>query len=66
MRISGVSMDMAVSSINATTPGSLSETVGVKMLAEQMDMAEVQGAAMVKMMEQSVTPELGGNIDVSV
>ena len=31
-----------------------------------MDMAEVQGAAMVKMMEQSVTPELGGNIDVSV
>ena len=66
MRISSVSMDMAVSSLNSTTPGSLSETVGVKMLAEQMDMAEVQGAAMVKMMEQSVTPELGGNIDVSV
>lgn len=66
MRISGVSMDMAVSAVNAAPQGSLSEAVGIKMLDEQMDVASEQGKSVIKMMEQSVNPELGANIDVSV
>ncbi|MBQ7564433.1 MAG: YjfB family protein [Lachnospiraceae bacterium] len=40
--------------------------VGTSLLAQQLDVFEDSGDDMVKMMEQSVTPELGGNIDVSV
>ena len=40
--------------------------VGTAMLAKSIDTAEELGDDMVKMMEQSVTPQLGGNFDVSV
>ena len=40
--------------------------VGTAMLAKSLDTAEVLGDDMVKMMENSVTPELGGNFDMSV
>ena len=40
--------------------------VGTSLLAKELHVAEDSGDDMVKMMEQSVTPELGGNIDVSV
>lgn len=39
---------------------------GVLMLGKQLDQAEVMGESMVKLMESSVTPHLGGNIDISV
>ena len=39
--------------------------VGTAMLGESLDLLKEQGAAMTKMMEQSVTPYLGGNIDIS-
>lgn len=40
--------------------------VGVIMLSKQLDLAETQGDNMVKALEQSVTPHLGQNIDISV
>lgn len=42
----------------------LSRDVGTAMLGKSLDMAEDLGAGMVKMMEASVTPELGQNIDL--
>lgn len=40
--------------------------VGVAMLSKQLDMTEDMGDSMVKAMELSVTPAIGGNFDVSV
>ncbi|MBR2274671.1 MAG: YjfB family protein [Lachnospiraceae bacterium] len=40
--------------------------VGTSLLSKQLDVFEDSGDDMVKMMERSVTPELGGSIDVSV
>ena len=40
--------------------------VGTAMLSKALDNSQDQGAAMVKMMEQSVTPEIGSNFDVKV
>lgn len=42
----------------------LSQDVGIAMLGKSLDMAEDLGSGMVKMMEASVTPELGQNIDL--
>lgn len=39
---------------------------GVIMLSKQLDTAEDMGDSMIKLMEQSVTPHLGGNIDISL
>lgn len=40
--------------------------LGVIMLSKQLDSMKEMGDSMVKALEQSVTPYLGGNIDVSV
>lgn len=40
--------------------------VGVAMLNKSLDTLDDMGEGMVKMMEASVTPELGQNIDVLV
>ena len=42
----------------------LSQDVGTAMLGKSLHMAEDLGSGMVKMMEASVTPELGQNIDL--
>lgn len=44
----------------------LHSDIGVLMLGKQLDNAEAMGDSMIKLMEQSVTPHLGGNIDISV
>lgn len=38
----------------------------IAMLAKTLDTVEESGAMMIKMMEQSVTPHLGQNIDISI
>lgn len=40
--------------------------IGVAMLSKSLDTMQDNGAAMTKMMEQSVTPYLGSNFDMSV
>ena len=39
---------------------------GASMLGKQLDTMENMGDSMIKLMEQSVNPHIGGNIDISV
>jgi hypothetical protein len=41
-------------------------TVGVAVLAKNLDTIEQAGQGMIKMMEQSVAPNLGQNIDMKL
>ena len=45
---------------------SLAYAVSTELLSQQLDMTQEMGAAMIQMMERSVTPELGGTIDVYI
>lgn len=40
--------------------------IGLAVLSKQLDVSQQMGSEMVKALENSVTPYLGGNIDVSV
>ena len=51
---------------SSVSEGSLAYTVGTAMLGKTLDAVQGMGDSMVQMMERSVTPELGGNIDVYV
>ena len=64
MDISAVSS--ALSAVSASTSGSLMEYVSVQMLDQAMELNEIMNAQMVSAMEQSVTPHLGGNIDIRI
>ncbi len=63
---------MGINPISANLLNSLSSNMnvgtklGTALLSKQLDVQEEQGKEMVKMMEQSVNPAVGGNIDVSV
>ena len=59
-------VNSALSAINASEPSSLMESVGVKMLDKSLDASVSMNDSMIRMMENSVTPYLGGNSDVSV
>lgn len=65
-------VDSALSTMTAYDAGSsvstasLAYAVGTKLLSQSLDATEVMGQAMIQMMEHSVTPELGGNIDMYV
>lgn len=49
---------------SSVSQGSLAYAVGTAILSNQLEMNEALNASMIQMMEQSVTPHLGGNIDV--
>lgn len=44
--------------------GQLMTEIGVSVLNKNLDTVEAMGDSMIKMMEQSVNPNLGANIDV--
>ena len=56
MNIASLSTDMAMSKTIAA--------VGTAVMQQNMDVNETMGAEMVKMMEKSVTPNLGNNVDI--
>ena len=58
-------MDFAALSM-AISLQNVNNDAGVLMLSKSLDTLEETGDNMVKMMEQSVTPNLGQNIDVYV
>ena len=58
-------MDIASLS-TALSMTKLNGDIGVRMLSKQLDAVETMGDSMIKIMDQSVTPHLGGNIDISV
>ena len=66
------SMTPALDTLNAydadssVSPASLAYAVSTELLSQQLDMTQEMGAAMIQMMERSVTPELGGTIDVYI
>ena len=51
----------SISAQNSTMEG-----VGIAMLSKAMDMQEQMGAELTQMMEQSVNPGVGANIDLRV
>ncbi len=57
--------DIASMSVALSHSKALSE-VGTAILAKTLDTVEAEGGNMVKMMEQSVNPGLGMNIDARV
>lgn len=56
MNIGGISI--------ATSQMNLQSDVGVAMLSKSLDTLEETGEGIVKLMEQSVTPNLGANFDM--
>ncbi len=58
-------MDIASLSVNYSQASTLND-YGVAMLAKQLQTVKDSGENMIKMMEQSVHPELGKTIDVRV
>lgn len=58
-------MDIASYSMANATLNVMSK-VSVAMLSKTMDLQKNMGDNIVKMMEQSVNPSLGGNIDIRV
>lgn len=54
----------AYDSGSSVSTASLAYAVGTEVLSQSLDMTAVMGASMIQMMERSVTPQLGGNIDV--
>ena len=58
MIIGGLSTNINTSNVN--------NDIQVAMLKKSLDTVETSGAELTKMMEASVTPELGQSIDVSI
>ncbi|MGN0318570.1 MAG: YjfB family protein, partial [Lachnospira sp.] len=61
----GVAMNIAGLSMNLST-NNVTNDVSVLMLKKSLDTLEVSGDGLKKMMEASVTPNLGQNIDYSI
>ena len=58
-------MDIASLS-TALSMTSVANDFGAIMLSKQLDTMENMGDSMIKLMEQSVNPHIGGNIDISI
>ena len=58
MNIASLSTDLAMSKTMTA--------VGTAVMKQNMDVNEAMGAEMVKMMEKSVTSNLGNNVDVKL
>ena len=58
-------MDIAALS-TAMSMADTQSQIGVALLSKSLDTVEVLGDGMIKMMENSVTPYLGQNIDFAV
>ena len=56
----------AYDSGSSVSSGSLAYAVGTAVLSQSLDLTQQMGTSMIQMMEHSVNPELGGNIDIEV
>ena len=60
-------MEMDISKLSpALSQGELITQVNIAMLRKNLDTVEELGAGMIQMMEQSVNPELGQNINIKL
>lgn len=51
---------------NANAVQSIQSQVSVAMMKKTLDLQEAAGSQLVQMMEQSVNPSVGGNIDIRI
>ena len=58
-------MDIAALSMGLSQM-QFAQEVGVSVMKMAMETSEVQAVDLTKLMEQSVTPHIGGNIDISL
>ena len=58
-------MDIPTLSV-AMSQANVINQCNIALLSKTLDTVEESGDLMIKMMEQSVTPHLGGNIDITV
>ncbi|AFM43075.1 hypothetical protein Desaci_4218 [Desulfosporosinus acidiphilus SJ4] len=56
-------MDLAVTA-SIMSQGQVQNQASVSVLKKVMDTAKMEGNALVQMMERSLNPNLGGNLDV--
>ncbi len=56
----------ALSFVSATSPGTVTSAASVKMLDNAIELNETMAESTIKMMENSVTPYLGSNFDMSI
>lgn len=56
----------ALSAVSQSVSGTYVQDVSIKMLDNAIDLNNTMAQGTIKMMENSVTPYLGGNIDISV
>lgn len=61
----GMTMDIPLLSMSMAN-AQVQSNFGVAMLSKSLDTVEDSGDSMVKMLEQSVNPNLGGTIDISI
>lgn len=54
----------AVNSYGTSSTESVAQAASIKILDQTMEMSEAMNSQLIQIMEQSVTPHLGGNIDM--
>ena len=59
-------MQIAGLSTVTTAAAYASDEISMQVLAKSLDTMEAKGDGMQKMMEMSVAPHIGGNIDISL
>lgn len=64
-------LDAALSTLTtydatSVNPGSLAYAVGAAVLGQSLELSQEMGASMIQMMEHSVEPHIGGNIDLYI
>ena len=60
------SINAALDSVQTYKANSTMGQVGMAMLDKSLEQSQQMNASMVQMMERSVTPNLGGNFDMSI
>lgn len=62
-----MNVNSALSAVQtADSSNSVSSAVSMEMLDQTLDMSQVMNDSLIKMMENSVTPHLGSNFDMSI
>ena len=61
-----VDVSSVLSSVSAAATGSVAQQVSVEMLDKTMELTESMNTQLVQLMEQSVNPHIGGNLNLFI
>lgn len=59
-------VNSALSAVSSATPGTYVQAASMEMLNNTLELNDTLAQSTIKMIENSVTPYLGGSIDVSI